>query len=487
MPALATDIVLARPLARASLLCALACTLACTSEEQAGEVTTAFYDQPHVVPAGTPYEGEDQVSTNPQTGEEECPRGRGLDGEGNCTMLATEAFENGRGGIVQIPAGNFWRGDLPLPTRLTRPDERNFVQWPGQPLVADSLPSFWMDGWEISRGAYADCVVEGRCTPAKCLDGSDGAPTEIELTAEELEAFPQTCVTHEQAAGYCEWRGARLPTEAEWEYAARGPLGWNFPWGNDFRDELGLALGPVGFDPLDISYFGLKGFGGNASEWTATEYDPDGNLRPYLAGEFRSDDGPLAKAWGEWLEGLCGASDCDPGTRYVIKGGRTGARAGAWQLDDEIAIAEIPERNFETDDAFAQHRRLGFRCAKDLEPDRPSLDNPKRANPLPMVITRGDFQLFMAIAEVVDRREAERFCEQLVAPGEEAGAGGWTLPSVDEIKDPEISKWFGGPGPFWTRDGAAEQTAVDTETAEYAPIEVDPSEALMARCIRPRR
>ncbi|MCA9683625.1 MAG: SUMF1/EgtB/PvdO family nonheme iron enzyme, partial [Myxococcales bacterium] len=276
-----------------------------------------------------PYEGEDKVVPEVVTTAEDCPRGRGIDPEGNCVVLATKAFENGRGGIVQIPAGNFWRGDLPPTTRMKAERVRPYVQWAGQPLRMDQLPSYWIDGWEISRGAYAECIDAGACTLARCLDGSDGSPTDAQLQGQELEAFPQTCVSHQQAEAYCAWRGARLPTEAEWEYAARGPLGWTFPWGNDFRDELGLALGPVGFDPLDISYFGLKGFGGNAIEWVADEYDADGNLRSYLRGEFRRADGPLARSWKEWTRKLCGDRDCELGKRYVVKGGRAGARAGA--------------------------------------------------------------------------------------------------------------------------------------------------------------
>ncbi len=443
----------------------------------------AFYDRPQTIPEGVPYEARDQVSADAEIDPDECPRGRGIDSEGNCVMMVTRAFDNGRGGLVQVPGGDFWRGDLPPPTRL-RSAEDAVIQWAGQPLKTDHVDSFWMDGWEISRGAYADCVSVGECSEARCLDGGDGTPTEVQLEANELEAFPQTCVTHSQAAGYCEWRDARLPTEAEWEYAARGPLGWVYPWGNEFRDELGLAMGPVGFDPMDISYFGLKGFGGNALEWTAEVFDDHVNMRAYLEGEFRSADGPVASHVAAFNRSLCAdGSACALGERYVVKGGRSGARSGAWEFRDGVALAEdLPAESVEGDRTLAQHRRLGFRCARDLEDDQPPLAVPESAQPLPVVITRGDYQLFMVFAEAVDRSEAERFCTQLMAPGEAPGTGGWRLPSLEEIE--LVSAWFGGPGPFWTRDGAVEQTYVDRETAEYANVSVDDDAPLFARCIR---
>src|SRR5690606_26419812 len=184
----------------------------------------------------------------------------------------------------------------------------------------------------------------------------------------------------------------------------------------------------------------------------------------------------------------CGGSDCELGERYVVKGGRSGARAAAWQLAEGRTLAEIPESNFEGDRAVAQHSRLGFRCAADLEPDRPSLTVPKPATPLPLLRQEGGYDLFLAIAEAVDRQEAERFCQQLVAPGDPEepppGGNGWRLPTLEEVR--AVVVWFGGPGPFWIAEGAAEQTHGDEHGADWTLIEADESEALMARCIRTR-
>jgi formylglycine-generating enzyme required for sulfatase activity len=477
----------------AALLAQLCCNLGCNAPQL--DSNLAWYDEPHQVPVGVPFV-EEEVDNSPQVTitPEDCGRGRGIDGDGNCVLLNTREHEFG--GMVQLPAGAFLRGDIPSrydsrPGGGMGEDKPAHIALAGQPLFEDQTSGFWMDGYEVSRKAYANCVAQGKCTPAACLDGKDQPPTEQQLGDLDLGAFPQTCVTHEQAENYCKQRGYRLPTEGEWEYAARGPEAWMYPWGHELRDELGLALGPVGFDPLDISYFGLKGFGGNAIEWVAEPFDPDANISRYLAGPFRRDDGPIRRAWSAWVEELCGGSPCELGQRYVIKGGRSGARAGAWQLAEGKTLATIPTQNIEGDRVVAQHERLGFRCAADLEPGQVAPTVPKPPPPLPLLRPTDGLDVFFGVAEAVDRKEAAQFCSLVVAPGDTKPTNGtpvdngWRLPSLEEIRT--VNQWFGGPGPFWTTEGAAEQTHVDTETSEWELIAADDSEPLMARCIRNSR
>ena len=438
----------------------------------------AFLDEPHSIPAGVPYAVASAAGESSQSVDEPdaCGRGRGIDGDGRCVPMATRDLDSG--GMVQIPAGRFVRGEVPRRFGSKRDLGRPYVQNPGHPMWTDELPAFWIDGFEVPRSAYARCVAAGACTPASCLDGSDGRPKR-EVGARELDAIPQTCVTHGQAAAYCAWRGARLPTEGEWEYAARGPVGWTFPWGHELRDELGVALGPVGFDAIDISYFGLKGFGGNASEWTADRFEVDANLSRYAEG-FRRPDGPLARARSEWNRSLCGRDSC--GERYVVKGGRCGARMGAWEFAEDVTLGELPARNVDNQFAVAQHPSVGFRCAQDLGPDETGLTVPEALTPPTLSKREGGVELFFAVAEAVDRREAERFCQLLRAPGDPEAGGGWRLPTLAEIR--AAARWFGGPGPFWTAEGAAEQTYVDSEQADWDAREVADDEALMARCVR---
>ena len=96
------------------------------------------------------------------------------------------------------------------------------------------------------------------------------------------DAFPVTGITWDYANEYCKWRGQRLPTEAEWEKAARGPDGLEFPWGNDWNvaktstgeggeSEEGYA--PVGSYPQNKSPYGAYDMAGNVWEWTSSWYD----------------------------------------------------------------------------------------------------------------------------------------------------------------------------------------------------------------------
>lgn len=466
---------------------------ACESEPAAGpETALAFYDRQHGFPAGEPYVGEAVELEKVVASPDECGRGRGIDGEGKCVVLKTQELPHG--GMVMIPAGAYLRGDIPLRYEGDHNREFPYIHAPGQPLREDTLPSYWIDGFEVSRRAYAECVAAGKCSEAKCLDGSDGRPPR-DITEADLPNFPQTCVTHRQASDYCEYRGARLPSEGEWEFAARGPEAWMFPWGNELRDEIGQTVGPVGYDPLDISYWGLKGFGGNALEWVGDEFDPEANLRVYLRGEFRSPEGPLARAQQTHLRmvacGIGRANDptCevpDYGPRHVVKGGRSGGRGGAYDLPADFVLPPNPTKDsFERSRTVAQHEMLGFRCAKDLAPGDAQLTSPKPATRLPLVRQDGNYELFLGVAEAVSRSEAEAFCKQLRAPGDAAeGELGWRLPTLAEIRATYL--WFAGPGPFWTAEGAAEQTFVDDKVSEWDAVAVADDAALLVRCIRDR-
>jgi formylglycine-generating enzyme required for sulfatase activity len=149
------------------------------------------------------------------------------------------------------------------------------------------LSAFHIDRVEVTVQAYRACVQAGACSPQPLLQ-----PDERFLRPE----LPITSVTADEAEQYCRWRGARLPTEAEWERAARGRDGRTWPWGNrpsaSFSNHGKLAiagelspmpyavlqpdpsdgytfLAPVGSFPQGASADGVLDLSGNASEWTA--------------------------------------------------------------------------------------------------------------------------------------------------------------------------------------------------------------------------
>ena len=143
-----------------------------------------------------------------------------------------------------------------------------------------TLSAFFIDRTEVTVGAYRRCVELGRCSAPPYASGA---------TRFDRSDYPVTLVSWDDADEYCRFAGGRLPTEAEWERAARGAAGRRFPWGNvynkslanhgafaldDTDDSDGFAeLAPVGSFPLGRTPDGIDDMAGNVEEWVADALD----------------------------------------------------------------------------------------------------------------------------------------------------------------------------------------------------------------------
>jgi len=141
----------------------------------------------------------------------------------------------------------------------------------GNPARSVTLPfGLYIDRTEVTRGQYAQFAsVAGRPLPAGW--GADGTPPA------GTESLPMAGVTLDDAAAYAKWAGKRLPTEEEWECAARGSEGLRYPWGADWKPNMAiLAFGPAaaGAAPEDKSFCGALDMAGNMAEWTRTSPTP---------------------------------------------------------------------------------------------------------------------------------------------------------------------------------------------------------------------
>ena len=195
-------------------------------------------------------------------------------------------------GMVVIPAGEFWMG-----TEDGLQDAR--------PLHRVHLSSYWFDKYEVTNTQYRQCVEGGGCTPPK---------DRLMFEDPQRAQHPVTNITWSQARSFCQWQGKRLPTEAEWEKAARGTDGRRYPWGNNeevlkrhMREGVLTAdangAGPVGRQRATASPYGVFDLIGSLSEWVKDWYAEDF----YQTSPVRDPQGPSRGSFrvlrgGEWNE-----------------------------------------------------------------------------------------------------------------------------------------------------------------------------------------
>lgn len=182
--------------------------------------------------------------------------------------------------MIEVPAGEFWMGCDSLHNA-------------GEDCEGDDLPlhlvyldTYWIDQHEVTNAQYANCVIAGACHPP---DNSCSSSREIYYNNPDYADYPVLWVSWFDASDYCEWLGKRLPTEAEWEKAARGVEPRAFPWGDtypectlaNYWDEDGSGDFCVGDTsrvesyPDGVSAYGVFDLGGNVWEWVSDWYAAD--------------------------------------------------------------------------------------------------------------------------------------------------------------------------------------------------------------------
>jgi formylglycine-generating enzyme required for sulfatase activity len=214
---------------------------------------------------------------------------------------------------------------------------------PGEFVLGNNtvyLDAFWIDKTEVTNGMYARCVQAGQCN----APASNASRTrESYYGNAEFDHHPVILVSWADANAYCTWAGGRLPTEAEWEKAARGTDGRPYPWGDldppgagDLLNFQAQDTAQVGLFPAGASPYGALDMAGNVSEWVADWLDQDYYSDPPPFNPLGPDSGQY-RVW----------------------------RGGSWaNISPERIQTYSRTGNLPTDTSSG----IGFRCARDAAP-----------------------------------------------------------------------------------------------------------------------
>ncbi|MCD6356247.1 MAG: formylglycine-generating enzyme family protein [Anaerolineaceae bacterium] len=195
-----------------------------------------------------------------------------------------------------------------------------------KPVHTVYIDAFWIDQTEVTNEKYIMCVKAGVCTHPKQgahLELRDSSATrEFYYGSEEYANYPAIYVNYSQAVEYCRWAGRRLPTEAEWEKAARGTDGRIYPWGNEepspallnYDSNIG-DTSEAGAYPEGASPYGAYDMAGNVWEWVSDWYDPEyyqhspknnptgpeeGEYFTMRGGSWRKSERPVRVTYRHW-------------------------------------------------------------------------------------------------------------------------------------------------------------------------------------------
>jgi formylglycine-generating enzyme required for sulfatase activity len=244
--------------------------------------------------------------------------------------------------MILVPAGTFIRGS----------EDGDSDELPIRTIYQNA---FYIDKYEVTVADYRACVVAGRCVqPEKFL----GPPNTYEEDfcngrRTDRDNHPINCMRWWEADQYCKWAGKRLPTEAEWEKAARGTDGRRFPWGEEQAncdraviDDGGDGCGrestwPVGSFPSGASPYGVMDMSGNVWEWVSDWYDRD-----YYA--QAPDQNPYNNR-----------------PQALVEKPPKVLRGGSWA--DQTEVIHRTANRVQYDPNTSPDYTVGFRCAKDAQ------------------------------------------------------------------------------------------------------------------------
>ncbi len=218
-------------------------------------------------------------------------------------MPPADFWANPRDGSLLrlIPAGTFTMGstpdDIAAAARMDK-DGEQFALRHETPQFTATLPAYYIGVYTVTNEQFARFLTETQPSPEQLelwLPWNDRILTDPYRSLPGFERHPVINVSWFGAKAYCKWAGLRLPTELEWEKAARGTDARLFPWGNDWQpDRLrwwsnrgrNETTAPVDAFPEGRSPYGLYQMAGNVEEWCADWYQPDIYQR-YATGDLR--------------------------------------------------------------------------------------------------------------------------------------------------------------------------------------------------------
>jgi formylglycine-generating enzyme required for sulfatase activity len=242
------------------------------------------------------------------------------------TDVPTEFIDSASVSMMFVPAGNFIAGS-----------DQGYAN--EKPVHTVYLDDYYIDRYEVTNALYQACVDAGACQPP---DQTGSFTRDSYYGNSQFNNYPVVFVDWENADAYCQWRGMGLPTEAQWEKAARGREGRTYPWGDNIDETYANYNNAVG-DTTEVgsyengkSPYGVYDMAGNAWEWVADWYSETYYL-----------DTPLTNPTGPTT-----------GKYRVLRG-------GSW-LDDET-IVTTSNRGWNQLEFFT-NIDFGFRCAMDGTP-----------------------------------------------------------------------------------------------------------------------